>query len=184
MKALIGLGNPEIKYKTTRHNTGFLIMDEILRAHSVSLCEKFDGFFGKKDDLLYLLPATYMNLSGNSVIQLMNFYKLKNTDILVIYDDATLAFGTFRLKKEGSFGGHNGVKSIINRLGTSVFDRLKVGVGPVPAQIPIDRFVLGNFSNTELENIKKMGNIALDLVDVWQKEGIEKAQNKYNGKVI
>ena len=77
MKALIGLGNPEVKYKTTRHNTGFLIMDEILNAHNVTLSDKFSAFFGKKDDLLYLLPKTYMNLSGRAVIELMNFYKLK-----------------------------------------------------------------------------------------------------------
>lgn len=184
MKALIGLGNPEIKYKTTRHNTGFLIMDEILSAHNVSLSDKFNAYFAKKDDILYLLPKTYMNLSGDSVIQLMNFYKLKNTDILVIYDDATIEFGTFRLKKNGSFGGHNGIKSIINRIGTDVFDRLKVGVGPVPNNIPIDNFVLGNFSSNELTKIKEMGKIAVNLVDMWIKEGMEKTQNKFNGKVL
>ena len=184
MKALIGLGNPEIKYKTTRHNTGFLIMDEILSAHNVSLSDKFNAYFAKKDDILYILHKTYMNLSGDSVIQLMNFYKLKNTDILVIYDDATIEFGTFRLKKNGSFGGHNGIKSIINRIGTDVFDRLKVGVGPVPNNIPIDNFVLGNFSSDELTKIKEMGKIATNLVDMWIKEGMEKTQNKFNGKVL
>ena len=184
MKALIGLGNPEVKYKTTRHNTGFLIMDEILSSHNVQLSDKFNSFFGKKGDLLYLLPKTYMNLSGRAVIELMNFYKLKNSDILVIYDDATLQFGTFRLKKDGSFGGHNGIKSIIQSLGTDVFDRLKVGVGPVPDNISIDSFVLSNFSSEELKNISKMAKIANDLVDCWKNEGIEKAQNKYNGMVI
>ena len=184
MKALIGLGNPEVKYKTTRHNTGFLIMDEILSAHNVSLSDKFNAYFAKKDDILYLLPKTYMNLSGDSVIQLMNFYKLKNTDILVIYDDATIEFGTFRLKKNGSFGGHNGIKSIINRIGTDVFDRLKVGVGPVPNNVPIDSFVLGNFSTDELTKIREMGKITVNLVDMWIKEGMEKTQNKFNGKVI
>lgn len=184
MKAIIGLGNPDLKYKTTRHNTGFLILDEILNNHNVALSDKFNSFFGKKGDILYLLPKTYMNLSGNAVIELMNFYKLKNTDILVVYDDATIEFGTFRLKKNGSFGGHNGIKSIISRLGTDVFDRLKVGVGPVPNNIPIDSFVLGNFTQDELTNISKMGKIAVDLVDYWIKEGMEKTQNKYNGKVI
>ena len=184
MKAIIGLGNPDLKYKTTRHNTGFLILDEILSAHNVSLSDKFNSFFGKKGDVLYLMPKTYMNLSGNAVIELMNFYKLKNTDILVIYDDATIEFGTFRLKKNGSFGGHNGIKSIINRIGTDVFDRLKVGVGPVPNNIPIDSFVLGNFTQDEIDGVSKMGKIAIDLVDYWLKEGMEKTQNKYNGKVI
>ena len=184
MKALIGLGNPEVKYKITRHNTGFLIMDEILKAHNVTLGDKFNSFFGKKEDMLYLLPKTYMNLSGKAVIELMNFYKLKNTDILVIYDDATLQFGTFRLKREGSFGGHNGIKSIIQTLGTSVFDRLKVGVGPVPKNIAIDNYVLANFSQDELDNISKMGKIAVDLIEYWKNGEIEKAQNKYNKIVI
>ena len=184
MKALIGLGNPDVKYKYTRHNTGFLIMDEILKSHQVALCDKFNSFFAKKGDILYLLPKTYMNLSGNAVIEMMNFYKLTNRDILVIYDDATIEFGTFRLKKSGSFGGHNGIKSIINRLNSDNFGRLKVGVGPVPLNTTIDNFVLSNFTKEELEKIKKMGHIALDTVDCWIKEGIENAQNKYNKKVI
>ena len=184
MKAIIGLGNPEAKYRYTRHNTGFLIMDEILSAHGVSLSDKFNSFFGKKDDMLYLLPKTYMNLSGRAVIELMNFYKLKNTDILVIYDDATIEFGTFRLKKSGSFGGHNGIKSIIQTIGTDVFDRLKVGVGPVPPSWAIDDYVLANFGKDELESIQKMGKIALDLVQCWKNDGMETAQNKYNKKVI
>ena len=184
MKAIIGLGNPEEKYRYTRHNTGFLMLDEILKAHSVSLSDKFNSFFGKKGDILYLLPKTYMNLSGNAVIEMMNFYKLKNTDILVIYDDATIEFGTFRLKKNGSFGGHNGIKSIINRIGTDKFDRLKVGVGPVPPKYAIDNFVLSNFTKEELDNISKIATQAVNVVDCWLKDGIEVAQNKFNGKAI
>lgn len=182
MKALIGLGNPEIKYKYTRHNTGFLIMDEILKAHNISLSDKFNSFFGKKGDILYLLPKTYMNLSGDAVIELMNFYKLNKEDILVIYDDATIAFGTFRLRKQGSFGGHNGIKSIINRLGSDVFDRLKVGVGP--NDIPIDKYVLANFTPEQLKGVEQMGKIAVKLVDCWIKEGFEKTQVKFSGKII
>ena len=182
MKALIGLGNPEIKYKYTRHNTGFLMMDEILKAHKVTLSDKFNSFFAKSGDILYLLPKTYMNLSGNAVIELMNFYKLTNKDILVIYDDATIEFGMFRLKKDGSFGGHNGIKSIINRLGTDVFDRLKVGVGPVPNNIPIDSYVLSNFSKEELVSVEKMAKACVELVDCWIKDGIESTQTKFNGK--
>ena len=102
MKALIGLGNPEVKYKYTRHNTGFLMMDAILKAHNVTLGDKFNSFFAKSGDILYLLPKTYMNLSGDAVIELMNFYKLTNKDVLVIYDDATIEFGMFRLRKDGS----------------------------------------------------------------------------------
>ena len=184
MKAIIGLGNPEEKYRYTRHNTGFLMLDKILEAHNITLSDKFNSFFGKSGDILYLLPKTYMNLSGNAVIELMNFYKLKNTDILVIYDDATIDFGTFRFKKNGSFGGHNGIKSIINRIGTDKFDRLKVGVGPIPEKFPIDNFVLSNFTKEQLEMLPKISSSALNAVDCWLKEGIESAQNKYNGKII
>lgn len=184
MKALIGLGNPELKYKTTRHNTGFLIMDEILKNHDVTLGDKFNSFFAKKGDILYLLPKTYMNLSGNAVIEMMNFYKLSNKDILVIYDDATIDFGTFRLKSNGSFGGHNGIKSIINRIGTDVFDRLKVGVGPVSANVSIDSFVLSDFTADELSKISIMAKEAVKLVDCWINEGMEKAQNKFNRKIV
>ena len=182
MKAIIGLGNPEIKYKFTRHNTGFLMMDEILKVHNITLSDKFNSFFGKSGDILYLLPKTYMNLSGNAIIELMNFYKLTNKDILVIYDDATIEFGLFRLRKDGSFGGHNGIKSIINRIGTDVFDRLKVGVGPVPDNIPIDSYVLSNFSKEEMTYIDCMAKAAVKVVDCWLKDGIEPAQTKFNGK--
>ena len=184
MKVLIGLGNPEIKYKSTRHNTGFLIMDEILRGHEIELCDKFSSFYAKKGDLIYLLPKTYMNLSGKAVIECLNFFKLTNKDILVIYDDATLEFGTFRFRKEGSFGGHNGIKSIIQVLNTQTFDRLKIGVGPVPERMDINNFVLGNFTSEELTKVSKMGEIAISAVDLWLKEGILAAQTKYNGKVI
>ena len=182
MKAIIGLGNPEVKYKFTRHNTGFLVMDEILKAHEVALNDKFNSFFAKKGDVLYLLPKTYMNLSGNAVIEMMNFYKLSNKDILVIYDDATIEFGMFRLKKNGSFGGHNGIKSIIEKVSTDVFDRLKIGVGPVPENIPIDSYVLSNFSKEELISIQKMAKTAVEVADSWLKNGLELTQTKYNGK--
>lgn len=184
MKAIIGLGNPEEKYRFTRHNTGFLMMDEVLSSHNVVLNDKFNSFFAKKGDVLYLLPKTYMNLSGNAVLEMMNFYKLKNTDILLIYDDATIEFGTFRLKKSGSFGGHNGIKSIINRIGSDKFDRLKVGVGPVPEHFAIDNFVLGNFSKDEMQGVLNMAKKCVEVVDCWLKDGIEVAQNKFNGKVI
>ncbi len=183
MKAIIGLGNPEVKYRLTRHNTGFLVMDEILKAKNITLCDKFNSFFAKENDILYLLPKTYMNLSGRAVIELMNFYKLTNKDILVIYDDATIDLGIIRMRSKGSFGGHNGIKSIINCIGTNAFDRLKIGVGPI-GNIPIDNYVLSNFSKEELEKILKIGKAAINLVDYWVKEGFEKTQTKFNGRIL
>ncbi len=184
MKAIIGLGNPEEKYKTTRHNTGFLMVDKILEKENIILKDKFQSFFAKKGDVLYLLPKTYMNLSGKAVIEMMNFYKLSNRDILVIYDDATIEFGTFRFKKNGSFGGHNGIKSIINSIGTDDFDRLKVGIGLVPKNIAIDSFVLSNFTKEELKQVETMGKICTEAVSCWISNGIDAAQNNFNKKVI
>ena len=138
MKAIVGLGNPDVKYKNTRHNIGFMVLDEILKNKNLILKEKFKGFFAKDENNFYLLPLTYMNLSGNAVIELVNFYKINPQDLLVIFDDATLPLGTLRFRSEGSDGGHNGMKSIIKALGTDKIPRLKVGVGLIPPNIPID----------------------------------------------
>ena len=104
MKAVIGLGNPETKYLKTRHNIGFMIVDKLLARNNIVLSDKFQSFFGKKDNVLYLLPKTYMNLAGRAVVELMNFYKLNIRDILVICDDTTLELGTLRFRKDGSHG--------------------------------------------------------------------------------
>lgn len=182
MKAIIGLGNPEVKYLKTRHNIGFMVADKLLEKNNVTLGEKFQSFFGKKDDVLYLLPKTYMNLSGRAVVELMNFYKLNIKDIIVICDDTTLELGTLRFRKDGSHGGHNGLKSIINLTGSSDFDRLKVGVGPIPENIPIENFVLGNFTQDEQEKLNKVISLAAEAVEEYLKTDIAQVQNKYNKK--
>ena len=181
MKAIIGLGNPDLKYKTTRHNTGFLILDEILSAHSVTLSDKFNSFFGKKGDVLYLMPKTYMNLSGRAIIELMNFYKLTNKDILVIYDDATIEFGTFRFRKSGSFGGHNGIKSIAAHLGSDNFPRIKVGIGAKPhPEMDLADWVLSKFTDSEKKDLfntfEGVYNSAILIADGKTSD----AMNKYN----
>lgn len=182
MKALIGLGNPEVKYLKTRHNIGFMVLDKLLEKNNVSLSEKFQSFFGKKDDILYLLPKTYMNLSGRAVVELMNFYKLSLKDILVICDDTTLELGTLRFRKGGSHGGHNGLKSIINLTGSSDFDRLKAGVGPVPDNFPIENFVLSDFTKDEQDKLNKITTLAAQAVEDYLNNDIENIQNKYNKK--
>lgn len=182
MKAIIGLGNPEVKYLKTRHNVGFMVVDKLLEKNNIALSEKFQSFFGKKDDVLYLLPKTYMNLSGRAVVELMNFYKLNIKDIIVICDDTTLELGTLRFRKDGSHGGHNGLKSIINLTGSSDFDRLKVGVGPIPENIPIENFVLGNFTQDEQEKLNKVTSLAAEAVEEYLKTDIAQVQNKYNKK--
>ncbi len=182
MKAIIGLGNPEVKYLKTRHNVGFMVVDKLLKKNNIALSEKFQSFFGKKDDVLYLLPKTYMNLSGRAVVELMNFYKLNIKDIIVICDDTTLELGTLRFRKDGSHGGHNGLKSIINLTGSSDFDRLKVGVGPIPENIPIENFVLSNFTQDEQEKLNKVTSLAAEAIEEYLKTDIAQVQNKYNKK--
>lgn len=180
MKAIIGLGNPEVKYAHTRHNTGFMVLDELLRRKNLTLTEKFKGFFAKSGDVLFLMPSTYMNLSGDAVIALSNFYKLSNKDILIVFDDVSMDLGRMRFRSEGSDGGHNGIKSIINNLGTNVFDRLKVGIGPKDPRIPLNDHVLGNFRADEDELLSKTIKKAADAVEMYILSGIKEAQNKFN----
>ncbi len=182
MKAVIGLGNPEVKYLKTRHNAGFMVVDKLLERNNVTLSEKFQSFFGKKDDILYLLPKTYMNLSGRAVVELINFYKLTTRDFIVICDDFTLELGTLRFRKNGSDGGHNGLKSIINLLGSSDFDRLKIGIGPLMENMSVESFVLGNFSQNETEKLNEIISIAADAIEEYLKTDITNVQNKYNKK--
>ncbi len=184
MKAIVGLGNPETKYNSTRHNTGFMIVDKLLQFNHIRLCEKFKAFFAKKDDVLFLLPTTYMNLSGESVIELVNFYKLKPEDLLVIYDDISLELGTLRFRKDGTDGGHNGIKSIIKSLSSNNFNRLKVGIGPKNPNMDLAAFVLQKFSKEELEKMNKIADIAKDAALDWLYLDMEKLQSKYNKKFI
>lgn len=179
MKAIIGLGNPEVKYAKTRHNTGFMVVDEILAEKNLTLSEKFKSFFTKDKDILFLLPKTYMNLSGEALIELMNFYKLDIKDILVIYDDISINLGTIRFKNKGSDGGHNGIKSIIKCTGSSDFPRLKIGIGP-QGNMPSESFVLQNFSQDEFLTLKKIIKIAAQAALEWTNTDFSVLQNKYN----
>lgn len=182
LKAIIGLGNPETKYNSTRHNTGFIVVDKLLQVKNIRLSEKFKAFFGKDGNTLFLLPTTYMNLSGESVIELVNFYKLRPEDLLVIYDDISLELGTLRFRKDGSDGGHNGIKSIIKCLSSNNFHRLKVGIGPKTPNMDLAAFVLQKFSKEELEKMKKTADIAKDAALDWLTLDMEHLQSKYNKK--
>lgn len=181
MKAIIGLGNPDLKYKNTRHNVGFMVTDRLLARKNLRLCDKFSGFFAKSEDTLFLLPLTYMNLSGRAVIELMNFYKLSPHDIIVIFDDASLPLGTLRFRAGGSDGGHKGIKSIIDTIGTSDFARLKVGIDEPPPDMPLENYVLGNFTKEETPILEKTLEIAADAIEDYLKNGdITVLQSRYN----
>lgn len=183
MKLIIGLGNFEEKYLFTRHNAGFMMVDFFVRLHNQffkqekKLKSMVTKFKFNDEDILVIKPLTYMNLSGEAVISVMNFYKIDIKDILVIYDDISIDLGTVRFRSSGSDGGHNGVKSVIKYLGTKDFSRLKIGIGPQP-NIPSESYVLQNFSNGELEKLKEI--LKMPLIEDYLKDGIEKAQNAYN----
>ena len=185
MKLVIGLGNIGDKYLFTRHNTGFMVVDMWAIENKVSFKEekKLKAFITKfnfnGEDIIIAKPTTFMNLSGEAVIAIANYYKIDIKDILIIYDDIALPLGTTRFRGNGSDGGHNGIKSIIKHLGTSDFARLKVGIGPQPP-IPAEAYVLQNFSKDEMINLKEVLKKAVQGVEYYLSNGLEKAQNTFN----
>ena len=185
MKLIVGLGNIGDKYIFTRHNAGFMVIDSFALNSNLNYRENSklkclmtnirDGY----EDYLLIKPTTFMNLSGEAVRAVMDYYKIKIEDILIIYDDLSLELGKIRFRANGSDGGHNGIKSVIKHLGTNNIARLKIGIGPQP-NIPSEVFVLQNFSKEELEILKTTISRAKEAIDCYFKEGIEIAQNKFN----
>lgn len=191
MKLIIGLGNFEEKYLFTRHNVGFMAVDFFVNSNSTAnntannasfkTEKKLKSLVAKykfnNEDIIVIKPLTYMNLSGEALFAVMNFYKIEAKDILVIYDDISIDLGKVRFRNSGSDGGHNGIKSIIQHIGTKDFDRLKIGIGPQP-NIPSEAFVLQNFKKEELNTLKEL--LQRPMIEDYLKEGIEKSQNLYN----
>lgn len=159
MKLIVGLGNPGREYENTRHNAGFKVMEQIEKELNVSISmNKFKGLYVKTkykgEDVILLKPQTYMNLSGESVKEVMTFFKIDVKDILVIYDDLDLPVGKIRLREKGSAGGQNGMKNIIQHVGTQQFNRIRVGIGKDP-RIPTVDYVLGKFRKEELADFEE-----------------------------
>lgn len=183
MKLIVGLGNPGKEYEKNRHNIGFIILDKYLKEKNIFLNNnKFDSLMSKEGNNLYQKPLTFMNLSGNAIIQLVNFYKIDvKKDLLVIYDDMDIDLGKYKLKKNGSSGGHNGIKSIINNIGED-FLRLKIGISK--AKYDTISHVLGNFLEEELKLIEKNEKEIFNIIENFEKneEDIDKFISKYNPK--
>ena len=183
MKLIVGLGNPGKEYENTRHNIGFMILDYF--AHTDSWKSKWNALYTEKivnnEKVLLIKPQTYMNLSGNALVEFVNFYKVNLEDILVIHDDLDLKVGTFRLKINSSAGGHNGIKSIINQLNSNGFARLKIGISKSKDN-DIKDYVLGKFSQEELEIIKNLYQTFDNVINSFIIDGIDKTMNKYNRK--
>ncbi|CDM69654.1 Peptidyl-tRNA hydrolase [Clostridium bornimense] len=184
MILVVGLGNIGAKYDKTRHNVGFDVIDVLADRHNISVNkEKFkgvygEGFIGNKKVIL-LKPSTYMNLSGESIVEVVNFYKLSSNEVIVIYDDISLSVGRLRIRDKGSAGGHNGIKSVIANLKTDEFPRVKVGVG-APKNNLIEH-VLGVFDKEERAIVEKVFESSADAVEEMIANGVNASMNKYNG---
>lgn len=185
MKLIVGLGNPGKQYKDTRHNAGFMVIDELANQLNIELNQiKFKGIYGEGrvglEKVALLKPLTYMNLSGESLIQVIQFFKLDLNDILVIYDDLDTAVGQIRLRLKGSAGGHNGIKSIIQHVGSEQFNRIRVGIGrPLQGRKIVD-YVLGPFLAEEQQEIKVAVDKSAEAAKAWLEEPFEQVMNKFN----
>ena len=184
MFLIVGLGNPGKEYEDTRHNIGFKVIDNIAKEYNIEVNrQKFKGVYGEGfidgEKVILLKPLTYMNLSGDSVREVMNFYKLTNEEVLIIYDDISLDVGRLRIREKGSAGGHNGIKSIIAQLGTDVFPRIKVGVGQ--PNVNLVNYVLGKFTKEEKiilsESIEASTKASREII----KCDVKAAMNQFNG---
>jgi peptidyl-tRNA hydrolase, PTH1 family len=193
---IVGLGNPGSKYEQTRHNVGFAAVDAMSRAWQISLSEnrKFQGIFGEgfapgSQKIRLLKPLTYMNLSGQSIRAMTDWYKLPPESVLAIYDDMDLPLGKIRLRLSGSAGGHNGMKSAIAHLGTQNFPRLRIGIGK--PQIPDTKndkdtisHVLGRFGSSEAQLMSETIQLVVEAVELSLKQGVEKAMSLYNNRAV
>ena len=175
---IFGLGNPGEEYQYTRHNLGFLVIDLLAKKWNLHFTHKYDALFSEKDGIFLVKPLLYMNNSGLAMKKWLDNVK---DDFFVILDDVNIPFGVIRIRKTGSHGGHNGLKSIIDSLQTEDFPRLRIGIGPKPEDIPLDIFVLSPFSKDEIKQLKDTMELTMAAIDVVLKEGIEQAMNRFNG---
>ena len=187
MKLIVGLGNPGREYRDTRHNVGFMVIDEIARRHQLTLglapSQVPDAFVAKRfgpDPLLVAKPLTFMNRSGDAVAALVRYYDIAIGNMLVVVDEAALPFGRLRARPRGSAGGHNGLKSLIERLGTTEFARLRLGVGRGDPRRDLADHVLSKFEPEERPVLDEFITRAADAAEMFAVEGIEKVMNAYN----
>lgn len=186
LKLVVGLGNPGGQYDKTRHNIGFIVIDYLAEKLNIKVDKvKFKSIIGEgfagTEKMVLAKPQTYMNLSGEAVLDMVQWYKIDPKDILVIYDDMDLPVGKIRLRMQGSAGGHNGMKSIIYLIQTDKFARLRVGIGrPDNQNMESVNFVLGKFSDNEAELMSEAVRKAADAVMKSLEIGVERAMNEVN----
>lgn len=181
MILFVGLGNPTKEYENTRHNIGFMVIDYMIDYHKASLVSKtkFQGTLYKHNHNLFLKPSTYMNLSGQSVAAVVNYYKVD--EIVVVHDDIEINLGSVRIKRSGSSGGHNGIKSIDSHVGND-YIRVRLGVGMPKNKEEIVNFVLGNFTKEESDCVQKIIHYSREILDALTKDSLEDVIIKYTSK--
>lgn len=188
MYVIAGLGNPKKEYDNTRHNIGFSIIDMLAEKTGISIgTAKHKGLLGagywNGQKLLLVKPLTYMNLSGECIREVLDYYKVDSREnLIVIHDDISLEPGVIRIRKKGSAGGHNGLKNIIQHLGHDQFIRIKVGVGEKPAGYDLADYVLGHFSGDERALMKQVSEETCDAVQMIMEKGPDAAMNYFNGR--
>lgn len=187
MKLIAGLGNPGRDYAGTRHNIGFGVVTRISDKYNIPLTSKeHKAVCGKGmvggEKVILAQPQTFMNLSGESIRSIADYYKIDPEDIIIAFDDISLEVGQIRIRRKGSAGGHNGIKNIIAHLGTNEFPRVKVGVGAKPEGGDLVRHVLGRFSREDEKVIGEVLDRAVEAVEMIVSDGVDAAMNRYNGK--
>jgi PTH1 family peptidyl-tRNA hydrolase len=187
VKLIVGLGNPGREYRDTRHNVGFLVVDELARRYGIDWAagpsQIVETLIGKRfgaEPLMLAKPLTYMNNSGDSVAGLVRYFNVAHDELLVVVDEAALPFGKLRARARGSAGGHNGLKSIIERLGTTEFSRLRLGVGRGDGRRDLADHVLARFERSEQAELESLITRAADAAEMFAAEGISKVMNAYN----
>ncbi|MCU4932465.1 aminoacyl-tRNA hydrolase [Bacillus cereus] len=185
MKLIVGLGNPGREYELTRHNIGFMAIDELAKRWNISLNEqKFKGVFGagfvNGEKVILLKPLTYMNLSGECIRPLMDYYKIDVEDFVVMYDDLDIPVGKLRLRMKGSAGGHNGVKSTISHLGTQEFQRIRMGIDRPKNGMKVVDYVLGRFTSEEIPDVNHSIEKAADACEEWLNKPFLQIMNTFN----
>lgn len=186
MYIIVGLGNPGMQYAGTRHNVGFSVIDRLSDEYRISVdTRKHKALIGKGviggQKVILAKPMTFMNLSGESVRELIEYYKISQEELIIIYDDISLDVGKLRIRAKGSAGGHNGIKSIISCLGCDVFGRIRVGIGEKPPRMDLADYVLGHFPSEELPVIREAVGRAGLAAETFLTEGIQAAMNRFNG---
>lgn len=188
MYLIVGLGNPGKEYKETRHNVGFDALDLLGKRNFINIDKvKFNSIYGEGNisgkKVFLIKPTTYMNLSGEAIREFANYYKIESKNIIVLADDIDIPFSCVRIRRNGSGGSHNGLKSVVKSLGTKEFPRIKIGVGQKDPRQSLVSFVMGKFSKDERMDIDSAIEISALATEVIIKDGIEESMNKYNNHI-